>query len=126
MREVLLIAVAGALGTVSRYLVSNLAVRMWGGSFPHGTLAVNVVGCLLIGFLMHVGLHTDLFSPTSRLVFTVGFLGAFTTFSTFSYEATGYITRGAWGMAVLVISIHIILGVSAVLAGAALGRVTSG
>jgi fluoride exporter len=90
------ICLGGAIGTGARYLLSGWAARYFGGSFPYGTLAVNLVGSLLIGVVMHVALATAQFSPDLRVVVVVGVLGGFTTYSGFNYETLKYFRDGAW------------------------------
>ena len=124
--QVLYIAIAGALGAVSRFLLSSFAYRLLGSGFPYGTLCVNVLGSLLIGFIMQVGLSTDIIPQQLRIAMTVGFLGAFTTFSTFSYETLNYIQEGVWGMALLNIAANVIVCLLAVFAGIIIGKLTFG
>ena len=81
--RILFIAIAGALGALSRYGISSFVSDQLGEKFALGTLAVNVIGCFLIGFVMHIALSTDIISEEMRMAITVGFLGALTTFSTF-------------------------------------------
>lgn len=81
-----LIAVFGACGCLLRYLLSGWAYALLGRGFPYGTLAVNVVGAFLVGFIMEVGLRSTLLPAELRTGLTIGFLGGLTTFSTFSYE----------------------------------------
>lgn len=81
-----LIAVFGALGCLLRYLLSGWVYALLGRGFPYGTLAVNVVGAFLVGFVMELGLRTTLISAELRTGLAIGFLGGLTTFSTFSYE----------------------------------------
>lgn len=88
MTRVVLIGLAGALGTLSRYGVGLWAGRMLGTSFPHGTLIVNVAGCFLIALVSQLALSTTLISPTLRLTLTTGFIGGLTTYSSFNYETT--------------------------------------
>lgn len=126
MREILFIGVAGALGALSRYGLSNLANRFISAGFPWGTLVVNVVGCFLIGYVMHVGLATDIVPAAWRLAITVGFLGGLTTFSSFSYETVALIEDGAWLLAVGNIAANMALGISATLLGLGFGRLTLG
>ncbi len=77
----------GFLGAIVRYLLSGWVYRFTGDAIlPYGTLAVNLLGCLLIGFLMGLAEEYGFFSPQARLFILVGFLGSFTTFSTFGYE----------------------------------------
>lgn len=126
MREILLLGIAGALGTVSRYWVSGWTYQLLGERFPYGTLAVNVLGCLVIGFVMQVALSTDLLSRTARLAIAVGFLGAFTTLSTVNYETLRYLEDGAWWSALGNIAGNVGLGLAAAWAGLALARGLAG
>jgi fluoride exporter len=96
MIRLLLIGLAGALGTCTRYLVGLGAGRMLGTGFPFGTLIVNVGGCFLIAAITHVALTTDLISPTLRLTLTTGFMGGLTTYSSFNLETTRLLQDRAW------------------------------
>jgi len=82
----LLVAFFGALGCLLRYLLSGWMYNLLGRGFPYGTLAVNVIGAFLIGFIMELGLRSTLIAPELRTGLAIGFLGGLTTFSTFSYE----------------------------------------
>ena len=86
MVKLLIIGLGGFVGAICRYGLGGWVQRLTGGTFPYGTLVVNVTGCFLIGFLLMLFEQRQLFSPTTRLFLTVGILGAFTTFSTFGYE----------------------------------------
>ena len=112
-----LIAMAGAVGAVARYGVVRLA-EPWGpAAFPSGTLAVNISGSLVLGFLVTLFLERGGLSTDLRLALTVGFLGAYTTFSTFSVETLSLMEDGRWGFA----AANVVLSV-----GAALGAVWAG
>ena len=124
--QILYLAIAGALGAVSRFLLSGVTYRLLGSGFPYGTLCVNIIGSLLIGFVMQVGLNTDIIPQSLRTVITVGFLGAFTTFSTFSFETLNYIQDGVWGMALLNIAVNVIVCLLAVFAGIIIGKLAFG
>jgi len=126
LREVLFIALAGALGTLSRYGLMGAAQKIAGTSFPHSTLLVNIAGSVLIGYIMYIGLNSDVIPRSLRVVATVGFLGAFTTFSTFSYETVRYLEDGVWLSAAVNVISNVGLGILAVLLGVFLGRVTLG
>jgi CrcB protein len=82
----LLIGVFGALGCLLRYALSGWVYGLLGRGFPYGTLAVNVLGAFLVGFIMEVSLRSTLVPGDLRAGLTIGFLGGLTTFSTFSYE----------------------------------------
>ena len=126
MNLVLLIAGAGALGSLSRYALSGAVYAALGQNFAYGTLVVNVIGSFLLGLLMQVGLNTDLIPPHLRTAAAIGFIGAFTTFSTFTYETVQFIQDGAWGAAVLNIFASLVLGIAAVFAGIYTGRLIAG
>jgi len=117
MQGIFLVGLAGAFGAMSRYGVGMLAERWLGTHFAFGTLVVNVVGCLALGFLLELERGTNLISHPMRLLFAVGFLGAFTTFSTFGYETLRYFQSGASHLAVLNISANLLLGLVAVWIG---------
>lgn len=93
MTRVLLIGLAGALGTLCRYGVSVWAGRALGAAFPYGTFIVNVAGCFLIALVSEIALSTTLVSPTLRLTLTTGFMGGLTTYSSFNYETTTFLLR---------------------------------
>ena len=120
------LAAAGALGALSRYGMGALAYRALGTALPWGTLLVNVVGCFLLGFIMHYGLANAALSRTVRLAVTVGFLGSFTTFSTFGYETLRYLESGAVSLALANIALNLLVGLAAVWAGLALARTVLG
>jgi len=86
MTVVLYIALFGAMGCLARYFLSGWVYDLVGHTLPYGTLAVNVIGAFLIGLVMEFSLRSAAVSPEMRIGLTIGFLGGFTTFSTFSYE----------------------------------------
>ncbi|MFQ5700043.1 MAG: fluoride efflux transporter FluC [Myxococcota bacterium] len=99
MERLLWISLGGAVGSAGRYLLTGWVLRALGTGFPWGTLAVNAAGSLLLAAIAHVGLTTEWLSPNTRLTLTIGVLGGFTTYSTFSYETLGYCQEGAWALA---------------------------
>lgn len=115
MTKLVWICMGGAVGSGARYLVSVWCTQKLGGHFPYGTLAVNVLGSLLLGILMYVSLNTQAFSPTVRLGLTVGVMGGFTTYSTFNHETFRYLQQGAVGTAASYVAVTL---VCACLAGA--------
>jgi CrcB protein len=86
MTIILYIALFGALGCLAGYFLSGWVYELIGRTLPYGTLAVNVIGAFLIGLVMEFSLRSTAVSPEMRVGLTIGFLGGFTTFSTFSYE----------------------------------------
>jgi CrcB protein len=100
MERFLLICLAGAAGTGARYLVSVWATQRLGAAFPYGTLIVNLVGCFIIAAVMRTALTLS-WSATLRMTVTVGFLGGFTTYSSFNYETTRLLEEGSSGLAAL-------------------------
>jgi fluoride exporter len=92
-----LVCLAGAAGTGARFLVGAGLLRWLGPDFPSGTLAVNLTGSLLLGVVMELALHGSL-TPDARLVLAAGFMGGFTTYSSFNYELLTYLERGAWAL----------------------------
>ncbi|MHB1169081.1 MAG: fluoride efflux transporter CrcB [Longimicrobiales bacterium] len=115
---VLYIALGGAAGAVARYGLGGWIQARAGSSFPLGTLVVNVVGSLLLGFVLHY-LEAVRLAPELRASITIGLLGAFTTFSTFSYETVEMLGVGAWGKAGAYALGSLLLGLGAVIAGSA-------
>lgn len=122
MREILIVGAAGALGAMARYAVSGWAYELAGTRLPWGTLTVNVAGCFLLGLLMHVSIATTLVPPTWRLALATGFLGALTTFSTFSYETVRELERGSWGAAGANVALNLALGLPATWLGLVIAR----
>jgi CrcB protein len=114
---VLAVAVGGAFGAVARYGVSIWMMQQFGGGFPWGTLAVNLVGCFLLGLLDGFVVSGQLVSAEARLLLGTGFLGALTTFSTFSVETIRAFEVGQWLVAGGYLAVSLIGG----LALAALG-----
>lgn len=117
MARLSLIFLAGGLGCVLRYGVAGWVQRLGGGSFPLGTLVVNVAGCLALGFLASLFTGPVLLRDEYRLAIVVGLLGGFTTFSTFGYETVRLADSGQFGLAAL----NLILSNSAGLVAAWLG-----
>ncbi|WP_250658349.1 fluoride efflux transporter CrcB [Alkalimarinus coralli] len=122
MLQVIAIALGGALGALSRYFVIGVMTDWLGKDFPFGTLCVNVVGSFFIGVLYIVIVQKMHVSPELKSILVVGFLGAFTTFSTFSLEAFNFISQGLLLNAVTYIVSSVILCILAVWAGISLAK----
>lgn len=107
----LAVAAGGALGAVARYAMAGLVQRAAGGAFPWGTLAVNVLGALLMGLIVEGAARLWSMSPDLRLFLTTGVLGGFTTFSAFSLETALMIEKGDWLPAMAYIAASVALTV---------------
>lgn len=112
IKNLLLVALGGAVGSVGRYLVS----RWMEGSFPWGTLTVNIVGCLVIGLLTGLVAKGSL-SPEMKLLLVAGFCGGLTTFSTFANESFSMMKAGDAMLAAIYIGASVAIGIFAVYVG---------
>lgn len=117
MPTMLLIALGAALGANARYLLSNWVAARWGTGFPYGTLLINVLGSLGIGIVLGLLAARPGSSPVWQPLLVTGFLGGFTTFSTFSIETYRLISSGQQIQAALYVISSVILGLLAVFAG---------
>ena len=118
IRNLLLVAIGGAVGSVLRYLLSGINT-----SFPWGTFAVNILGSLLIGLL--VGLVSKgVLSPEMKLLMVTGFCGGFTTFSTFANESFGMMKAGDVLQMALYVGVSLVIGILAVWGGMALSNMS--
>ena len=122
MKQLIVIAAGGAVGALMRYGMSNAVYAMLGRSFPYGTLAVNVFGSLLMGFLFVLLIERSTFDLLWRSAILIGGLGAFTTFSTFSIETLNLIENGSVTLALLNMLLSVALCIIAVWLGVAVAR----
>lgn len=123
MLNFLLIAIGGAIGSVLRYSVSAVDYKLSKGIFPVSTLIVNLVGCLIIGFLWGLS-ERIIISPNIRNFIFIGLLGGFTTFSSFGLESFNLFRDGELRIAVINILANNLLGISLVFAGFSAARIT--
>lgn len=121
--RLLLVAVGGALGAVARYQTTAWLARLaYPSTFPYGTLAVNVAGSFLLGLLLGFGAESRLaVPPTLRIALGAGFLGAFTTFSTFSYETLEVLRLGEPRLALVNVAANLTAALAACWLGIVLG-----
>ena len=116
-----LVGTGGFIGAIARYGLSGLVQRSAAlSSFPYGTLAVNMLGCLLIGVAVGLVDSRQLFGADFRLFALIGLLGGFTTWSTFGYETFALLRDADYLRAVLNVAVHVVLGLALVWAGYAL------
>jgi CrcB protein len=120
--QLLYIGIFGGLGCVARYLTSGWVYQLAGRNLPYGTLFVNVVGSFLLALLMVLGLRSAIFSPEIRIGLAVGFMGGFTTFSTFSYETLRLLEDGSFWQAGVNILLNIVLCLFFAVLGALVAR----
>jgi CrcB protein len=123
LQKYLFIALGGALGSMARYWVGSTIGNRMGFRFPYGTLIVNITACLIIGFsLTYMSKRADL-NPAWRFLIPIGFIGAYSTFSTYEWETLSELRAGAFFLAALYAGGSLILGLAATWAGAALAEV---
>ena len=121
--KLILIAIAGVAGTLSRYWLSGFMHRMFGADFAYGTLTVNVIGCLLFGLVWALAEERMAISVLARTVILVGFMGAFTTFSTFAFETMNYVRDSQYMLAFFNVAANCVLGFVAIVSGVWIARV---
>ena len=120
MQKYLFIAAGGALGSVARYWVGSTISGRMGTRFPFGTMVINISACLVIGFtLTYFGKRADL-NPAWRFMAAIGFIGAYSTFSTYEWETLSTLRSGAYFLGVFYAAGSLILGLAATWCGTAL------
>jgi len=118
----LLIGVGGFVGAIGRYALGRWIGQRWGHSFPLGTFVINVSGSFLIGLLMTLLAERYTENPQWRLLLVVGFLGAYTTFSTFEYETGALVKDGEWLYALMNVILSVAAGFGALKLGEAIAK----
>ena len=120
--EVLLVFAGGGLGALARWWLSSVVQKYTSPFFPWGTLAVNLLGSLLLGFIMEASAIYGVFTRQQRLLLATGFCGGFTTFSTFSYETFSLLAEGPSLYALANIALNVLGGLAAVYLGMVAAR----
>jgi len=115
------LAVMGAFGTIARYGLDGLVLRLCGTRFPWGILAVNALGCFLFGLIYPLAEERLLISGETRLIILTGFMGSFTTFSTFTFQSAEFLRESQWFSAGANIVGQIVLGLVCMFGGLAIG-----
>lgn len=123
--ELMLVALGGGVGALGRYLTAVLAARLWGETFPWGTLIVNLVGCFVIGLVYAAGVEAGAIGPRTRLFLMTGLLGGLTTFSAFSLETSTLLMQGTEWHAVLNLLTNVAGGIGLFMVGLTIGRILS-
>ena len=122
MQRYLFIAIGGALGSVARFWVGTTAAGRMGTRFPFGTLLVNITACLIIGLSLELlNRHASL-SPSWRFLVPIGFVGAYSTFSTFEWEIYSNLTQGSFWIAIVYLTVSLVAGLIAVALGVSAAR----
>jgi CrcB protein len=125
LQKYLLIAAGGALGSIARYWVGSTIAGRMGTKLPYGTFVINLSACVIIGFsLTYLGKHIEL-SPAWRFLIPIGFIGAYSTFSTYEWETLSTLRSGAFALAALYAVGSLIAGLAAVWCGAVLAETIS-
>lgn len=122
MQKYLLIALGGGLGSIARYWVGSAIGSRMGVRFPYGTLVVNITACAIIGFALTWFGHRAEINPEWRYLFAVGFIGAYSTFSTYEWETLSTLRSGAFALASIYAVGSLVLGLVAVWCGAAVAE----
>lgn len=121
MGKVIIVGLGGFIGASLRYLISTGTAKWFGNHFPYGTLIVNILGGLLIGFIYELYMSADLITPNMKLFLTTGILGGLTTFSTFSHETVTFFSEGKYITGILNTFLNLFLSFGGVVIGKIIG-----
>lgn len=122
MTRYLIVGMGGFVGAIARYAVGVWCDAFWRRDFPLATFLVNITGCFILGFFLTIAAERLPLDPRWRLLVATGFVGAYTTFSTFEYETQRLTTTGAFGWAIVNVLTSVVAGYLAVKLGVALAR----
>src|SRR5271156_5811514 len=122
MTKYLMVGLGGFLGAIARFWLGGYIGERMGTRFPYGTFVINISGSFVIGFIMTLLTENAHWSPNWRYLVPVGFIGAYTTFSTFEYETLRSVQEGQWIVAMLNVVLSVILGFAGVWLGVAPAR----
>ena len=122
--DFLWVGIGGGAGAIMRYGLGKQIARLWGTAFPYSTLVINLTGAFIIGILLTVLTERTLTDPLWRLLLVTGFLGGYTTFSSYTYEAMQLFEDGRWGAGLLYIGGSNGVGLLCCAAGMAIARNT--
>jgi len=123
LQKYVLIAIGGALGSIARYWVGSTVSGRLGSKFPYGTLIINLTACVILGFVLtYLGRRAEV-DASWRFLIPVGFIGAYSTFSTYEWETLSTLRSGAFLLAALYALGSLLLGLIAVWAGTLLAKV---
>ncbi len=123
MEKVLWISLGAVLGANLRYWVGDWVAQRYGSGFPYGTLLINLSGSFLLGLIVSMSMENFIIDPRLRLLLTIGFLGSYTTFSTYAYESIALISQGQWGLGLFNLLGSSLLGALFAVLGIWLGKV---
>ncbi len=123
MVKIFNLVIGGIAGTLARYVLAGFVYKVWGTDFPYGTLAVNLSGCFIIGFLVSISENKFLLGTNAKMLLMIGFCGAFTTFSTFMLETSNLIKDGQSLRAFVNVLVSVVVGFVIFRIGVLLGEV---
>ncbi len=125
MQKYLLIAVGGSLGSIARYWVGSTIASRMGTKFPYGTFVINVTACVIIGFSLTLLASRTEINPAWRFLVPIGFVGAYSTFSTFEWEIFTNLQTGAFLIASSYVVLSLVFGLAGVWGGVVIARAIS-